>query len=148
MRIASIVASTPILALVAACSQPAEDEAAAAASEGTAALSGEAGFATAANCYAQLGAVSRLFSAIAEQSSGAERQDLADRAVSREFAANQYQLLANRLAGEIGQSAEVTDQAFKQAEAAVEREFNAREFEDFAVWVGEQADQCPPPDIG
>ena len=44
-------------------------------------------------------------------------------------------------AGELGQ-------AFAQAEAAIESEFNTREFTDFAVWIGEQADQCPPPGMG
>jgi len=151
-----IFTAAPIVALMAACSPSAGDEANAGEAEDAAlaapaaasALSGEAGFTTAANCYVQLGAVSRLFSALAEQSEGAERQEMADLAIARELAADQYQLMANRLAEEIGQSAEVTNQAFNQAQAAVDREFGAREFQDFAVWVGEQADQCPPPDIG
>lgn len=147
-----IFAATPIAALLAACSPSAGDEANAGETEDAAlaapALSGEAGFTTAANCYVQLGAVSRLFSSIAEQSEGAERQEMADLAVARELAANQYQIMANRLAEEIGQSAEVTNQAFNQAQAAVDREFGAREFQDFAVWVGEEADKCPPLDIG
>jgi len=148
MRIASPLTTLAALALVGACSQPAEDEAGAAAPEGAAALSGESGLATAIGCSAHLGAASRLFSALAEQSNGAERQDLANRAASRGAAADQYQALAHRLAGEIGQSADVTSQAFAQAEAAIESEFNTREFTDFAVWIGEQADQCPPPGMG
>lgn len=147
MRITSRLAAIPALVLVAACSQPADDEAnAPATEEAAAALTGEAGLATAVGCYAHLGAASRLFAALAEQSSGIDKQDLAARAASREAAANRYQVLAGRLAEEIGQPAEATSQAFAQAEAAVESEFNAREFEDFAVWIGEQSDQCPQPD--
>ena len=149
MRIASFTAPLAALAFTAGCSQPADDEAGAAAPEVTAAaLSGEAGFATAIGCSARLGAASRLFAALAEQSTGAEKQDLADRAASRGAAAEQYHALATRLAGELGQSPDATGEAFEQAEAAIDSEFETREFTDFAVWIGEQADQCPPPDMG
>ena len=153
-----ILATMPVLALAAACSQSNTDEVAAEASDGAVdALSGEAGIAMAANCHAQLNAASRLYSALAEQSTGADRQDLANRAISRELAASQYQTLADRLAAEAGQSSEATSQAFRQAEEAISREFDTREFEDFAVWrieleaarwVGAHADKCPPPDVG
>ena len=148
MRIASFIAPIAALAFVTGCSQPADDQAGATAPEtAPAALGGEAGLATAIGCSAHLGAASRLFAALAEQSTGAEQQDLAGRAASREAAAEQYRAIATRLAGELGQSTEATGAAFEQAEAAIESEFETREFTDFAVWIGEQADQCPPPQM-
>jgi hypothetical protein len=118
----------------------------AAASRTSPVLTGAEGFATAASCYARLRAMSRLYSAIAQQSSGEERRDMADLAFERELASSEYQLAANRLAGEIGRSVEEAGQAYRGAEAAVEREQAVRPFDDFMIWLAGESDRCPRPE--
>jgi len=50
------------------------------------------------------------------------------------------------LAGEIGRSVEEAGQAYREAEAAVEREQAARPFDDFMIWLAGESDRCPRPD--
>lgn len=141
------IALLPLVALVAACTQSEGDEAAPSAASTTAeALSGEAGFTTAANCVAQLTAVSRLYTVLANRGSGAGSDDFTNRAAMRELAADYFREIATRIGGEIGKSPDAIQEGLAAADAAVQGEYEKREFQDFAVWVAGEADKCPPPE--
>lgn len=131
----------------AACSGPAGDEGAAAAkdAEAAAAETNKAGYEIAVRCQASLDAVSRLYSALSNQSEGAEREEMGALAVERELAATNYRDIAQRVGAHIGHSKADIGKMIKAAHAAVQAEYDKRPFEDFAVWVGEEADRCPPP---
>lgn len=105
-----------------------------------AALSGEAGFALAADCSAKLKSVSNLYSTLAAQSSGADAEELAKRASQRDSAATAFAQIAESAAGTIGKTPEQAAQAIRDADAAVQSEFNKRPFEDFATWVTNEVD--------
>lgn len=109
------------------------------------ALSGESGFAHAAACYARLAAVSRLFSVIAEDSIGAERADMAARASSRLAASGRYRSIASELGSGLGRSASDIERALRTADGEVERQHASMPFEEFMIWLGREADGCPPP---
>ncbi len=104
------------------------------------ALSGEAGFALAADCSAKLKSVSNLYSTLAAQSSGTDAEDLAKRASQRDTAATAFAQIAERAAGTIGKTPEQAAQAIRDADAAVHAEFEKRPFEDFATWVTNEVD--------
>jgi hypothetical protein len=105
-----------------------------------AALSGEEGFALAADCSAKLKSVSNLYSTLAAQSSGTDAEDLAKRASQRDTAATAFAQIAERAAGTIGKTPEQAAQAIRDADAAVHAEFEKRPFEDFATWVTNEVD--------
>lgn len=104
------------------------------------ALSGEAGFAMAADCSAKLKSLSSLYGALAKRSSGAEAEDFAKRAAQRESAATAFAQIAERAGGTIGKTSDQAAQAIRDADAAVQAEFEKRPFEDFAAWVGNEVD--------
>jgi hypothetical protein len=105
-----------------------------------AALSGETGFALAADCSAKLKSVSKLYGALAKQSSGTDAEDFAKRASQRENAAVAFAEITERVAGTIGKTPEQAAEAIRDADAAVQAEFEKRPFEDFATWVGNEVD--------
>ncbi len=105
-----------------------------------AALSGEAGFALAADCSAKLKSLSNLYSTLAAQSSGTDAEDLAKRASQRDTAATAFAQITERVAGTIGKTPEQATEAIRAADAAVQAEFEKRPFEDFATWVGNEVD--------
>ncbi|WP_260582948.1 hypothetical protein [Sphingopyxis sp. PET50] len=107
------------------------------------ALSGESGLALAADCSAKLKSVSKLYGILAKQSSGSDAEDLATRATQREAAATAFAGMAEQIAGTIGKTPGDAAQAVRDADAAVQAEFDKREFEDFATWVtGEVDGKC------
>ena len=136
--------SLAALATLAACSgakdKEAEDGAAATAAAAPSALSGESGLPLAADCSAKLKSVSKLYSILAKQSSGSDAEDLASRATQREAAATAFADIAEQIAGTIGKTAGDAAQAVRDADAAVQAEFDKREFEDFATWVSGEVD--------
>ncbi len=143
-----------LLAAATGCGQPATPDGNAAAVAGNQvpgtmsasapALSGETGFARAAACYARLSAVSRLFSVIAEDSTGADRDDLMGRASSRLAASGRYRSIASELGAGLGRSASDIEAALRAADDEVERQRTGMPFDEFMIWVGREADGCPP----
>lgn len=132
--------------MLAACSSPSNDgggdeEKGAADTAGIPpALAGETGFALATDCAAKLKSVSRLYGILAQQSSGTDAEELANRGVQREAAATAFAQIAERVAGTIGKTPEQAAQAIRDADAAVQSEFDKRPFEDFATWVTSEVD--------
>ena len=51
------------------------------------------------------------------------------------------------MATSLGKTSDQVEEAVATATAAVDSEFENREFEDFAVWLGGEADKCPPPAV-
>lgn len=132
--------------MLAACSASNNDGDQGSATEGAAdeaipaALSGATGFALAADCSAKLKSVSNLYGVLAKQSSGTDAEDLAKRAAQREGAATAFAQIAERVAATIGKTPEQAAQAIRDADAAVQSEFDKRPFEDFAAWVTNDVD--------
>lgn len=96
-----------------------------------------------AECVAKLGAVSRLYRAVASQSSGDQAAEMSGRADQRDRAASDMRMRAEeaeRAASSPG-SAGVA-QVIRETEAALEDERRQRPFEDFAVWLGRESDRC------
>ena len=105
-----------------------------------AALSGEAGFALAADCSAKLKSLSNLNSPLGAQSRGPEAEARANRAWQPDTAATAFAQITERVAGTIGKTPEQATEAIRAADAAVQAEFEKRPFEDFATWVGNEVD--------
>ncbi|MGN6691839.1 MAG: hypothetical protein ACTHJU_12925 [Sphingopyxis sp.] len=127
----------------ASCSGPAEDQAEKA--EGASAEIDAAGYEIAVRCQASFDAVARLYNVLAGQSSGSEQAEMVATAKQRAAAAEAYRGIARSVGAHIGHSSEAIDTAIKGAATAVDAEFQKRPFEDFATWVGQEADRCPPP---
>lgn len=140
-----------LLMSTAACSQSPGDEKAADAGATADAnavaengLTGETGFVTAANCAAYYQSVSRLYGSIAtnaeSEAEGAEMRQLASQ---RETISSAFRQAAQKIGTTLGKGSGDVDAVLTEAEAAVDKEFKAREFEDFADWVAGEADRCP-----
>lgn len=128
---------------VAGCSASSEEKAKKA--EAASAEIDAAGYEIAVRCQASFDAVARLYKVLSEQSSGSEREEMAATATQRAAAAEAYRGIARSVGGHIGHPADQIDTAIKGAATAVDAEFQKRPFEDFATWVGQEADRCPPP---
>lgn len=122
------------------CSGPAGD-----AAEATSAKIDAAGYEIAVRCQANFDAVARLYKILSEQSTESEPGEMATLATQRGVAAEAYRTIARSVGAKMGRSGEEIDTALKGATAAVDAEFKKRPFEDFATWVGGEADRCPPP---
>ena len=133
-----------LLALgVAGCAEPAEEKAAKA--EAASAEIDAAGYDIAVRCQASFDAVARLYKILSEQATGSDREEMATTATQRSAAAEAYRGIARSVGAKMGRPGADIDAAIKSATAAVDAEFEKRPFEDFASWVGQEADRCPPP---
>jgi len=141
----TLLAAALLMLLVAGCGDTAENEAATEEATETAAAATEEGFTASVDCHAKLVAVARLWNTLADNSEGAEQQEMRDTATARDAAATLYRTQADTMGTELGKTPEDVEAAVTAATAAVDSEFEAREFEDFAVWLGAEADKCPPP---
>lgn len=139
----SVMTMMALAFCVAGCSGSADDKAKKA--DAASAEIDAAGYGIAVRCQASFDAVARLYNVLSGQSSGSEREEMAATATRRAAAAEAYRGIARSVGGHIGHSPEAIDAAIKAAAAAVDAEFRKRPFEDFATWVGEEADRCPPP---
>ena len=139
------LAAVPLMLLVAGCGGTAENEATT--EEGTEAPSAatEESFTAAVDCHAKLVAVARLWNTLADNSTGAEQTEMRGTASARDEAAVLYRGQADTIATGLGKTPEQVEEAVTAATAAVDGDFEKREFEDFAVWFGAEADWCPPP---
>lgn len=104
-----------------------------------------AGYDLAIRCQASFDAVARLYHVLSGQSSGSEREEMEATATQRAASAEAYRGIARKVGGQVGHSPGQIDMAIKAAAGAVDAEFRKRPFEDFATWVGQEADRCPPP---
>ena len=144
-----------LLALPPGCSQPSGDTANstntqsnAAAPASTAQPAAAADWRQLAECSSKLEAVARLFSAIASQGSDAQSQEMLTRSLDRQSAAMRFQQRANQLAqstADGGANPEV-ERIRTETAARLEAERARQPFEDFAVWLGREADGCAPLD--
>src|SRR5690606_22197872 len=101
-----------------------------------------AGYDLAVGCAAKLDAVAILYRTIAEQS-GSPRT--AQTAEARAAAADAYRRQAINLGAPLAQGLNDTERAIAEAAREIQQAQAGQSFEDFAVWVGREADRCPPP---
>ena len=127
-------------------SAPPANEAVATAPAATAAPSGEAGFRQLAECAATMEAMSRLYTAIASREQGARGEDMRRTASARGLAALDFEMSASSLGSSLGKTPADVERIKRERHAQLERE-RARQpdFGEFAVWLGREADHCPPP---
>ena len=112
----------------------------------TAAPSGEAGFRQLAECAATMEAMSRLYDAIASREQGARADEMRRTGSARRIAAFDFQMSASTLGTRLGKTEADIERIKRERHAQLEQE-RARQpdFGEFAVWLGREADRCPPP---
>ena len=111
-----------------------------------AAPTGEAGFRQLAECAATMEAMSRLYSAIASREQGARADEMRRTASARGLAAFDFETSASSLGASLGKTPADIERIKRERHAQLEQE-RARQpdFGEFAVWLGREADHCPPP---
>lgn len=153
-----IAAASCGLALIAGCSgQPqssagngqngmATSNTAAALPPATAAPTGETGFRQLAECAATMEAVGRLYNAIASREQGARGDEMRRTASARSLAAFDFESSASTLGVSLGKTQADVERIKRERHTQLEQE-RARQpdFGEFAVWLGREADRCPPP---
>jgi hypothetical protein len=153
-----IAAASCGLALIAGCSGQPQDNAGngqngATTSNAATALpaaparpTGEAGFRQLAECAATMEAMSRLYTAIASREQGGRAEEMRRTASARGLAAFDFETSASSLGTSLGRTQADVDRIKQERHAGLERE-RARQpdFGEFAVWLGREADHCPPP---
>jgi hypothetical protein len=107
---------------------------------------GETGFRQLAECAATMEAVSRLYNAIASREQGARADEMRRTASARGLAAFDFETSASSLGVPLGKTQADIDRIKRERHAQLEQE-RARQpdFGEFAVWLGREADRCPPP---
>jgi hypothetical protein len=107
---------------------------------------GEAGFRQLAECAATMEAMSRLYNAIASREQGARADDMRRTATARSVTAFNLELNASNLGASLGRTQADLERIKRERHAQLEQE-RARQpdFGEFAVWLGREADHCPPP---
>jgi len=153
-----IIAASCGLALIAGCSGQPQNSAGSgqngtAASNSATALpaasarpTGEAGFRQLAECAATMEATSRLYNAIASREQGARADEMRRTASARGLAAFDFETGASSLGVSLGKTQADIERIKRERHARLEQE-RARQpdFGEFAVWLGREADRCPPP---
>lgn len=146
MRNSLLIAAASLLA---ACTggetEPANGSAneAAAAAAAPALPTGEEGVRRYAECASTLNAVSNLYNAIASQSSGAEQEEMLQSASARGIAALEFEMRATQLLRDVPNApVDQVSRVMAERRDALERERERQPFEDFAIWLGREADQC------
>ena len=96
-----------------------------------------------AECAAKVEAVSRLYRAVASQSSGAQASEMNDRASQRSVAAYDLRVKAEELEGAApGSAGAQVPQIISETETELENERSRRPFDEFAIWIGQESDRC------
>ena len=104
---------------------------------------GEEGVRRYAECASTLDAVANLYSAIASQSSGADAEEMSRTASARSSAAREFDARAIDLASALPNAPpNLVGQLMSARNEQLEQERQRQPFEDFAVWLGREADQC------
>lgn len=155
MRVPSLLIVSGLV-LSAGCSEPQssreEANATADAAPATAAPASAPDFRQLAECSAKLDAVSRFYRAVASQSSGDEAAEMSATADQRSRGAFELRMRAEdreRTASAssqpgAGSAGSQVPTIIEETEAALEAERARQPFEDFAVWLGREADRCAP----
>lgn len=126
------------LAALSACSG---EDSGAASADASADASGGGDYHSAAQCSAKMEAVSALYAAIASSSSGDTATQMRETADLRATAARVLKAKAEEYAGDAsGEVATIIAETREMIEANQE----SMAFEDFASWVGKEADGCAP----
>ena len=96
-----------------------------------------------AECVAKVEAVSRLYRAVASQSSGAEAAEMNNRASQRSLAAFDLRTKAEEMEGVAPGSADAqVPKIISETETELENERSSRPFDEFAIWIGQESDRC------
>lgn len=108
-----------------------------------ASLTGEARFRRLAECSATVEALSHLYDAIASQEQGARKADLLQTAEARRSAATILELDAFTAGRPLGRTTADIARIKTETRASIEAErARQRDFGDFAIWLGREADRC------
>lgn len=102
----------------------------------------QAGYDQAVRCAAMLEATGALYATLAE---GTADAPTAERAASRSATGAAFRAQAVNLGAPLAQGRNDTERAIANVAGEIQQEQNRREFTDFAVWLGREADRCPPP---
>lgn len=155
-----ILAATSAFVLVAACNQSATNNmtvvanvsttntsapapvAAPAPQPGAGGPAAEGRFQQYAACASTMMAVARLYSSIATQQSGAEREAMMARATARETAATAFHDMAVQVGASIGRTAADVDRVRAETDAQIEQARQRMPFEQFAATAAREGDQC------
>jgi len=91
-------------------------------------------------------ATSRLYTAIASGEQGPRADEMRRTASARGLAAFDFETSASTLGTSLGKTQADVDRIKRARHAQLEQE-RARQpdFGEFAVWLGREADRCPPP---
>jgi hypothetical protein len=101
-----------------------------------------------AACAAKMEAVGRLYRAIASQSSGEQAAQMNSRASQRGRAGFELRIKAEQSEraadASSGPGKSQVPTIIRETEATLEAERSRQPFEDFAIWLGREADRCAP----
>lgn len=95
-----------------------------------------------AACASTMTAVARLYSSIAAQQSGAEREAMTARAAARETAATAFHDMAVQVGASIGRTSADVDRIRADTDAQIEQARQRMPFEEFAATAAREGDQC------
>jgi len=95
-----------------------------------------------AACASTMIAVARLYSSIATQQSGAEREAMMARAAARETAASAFHAMAVQVGATIGRTSADVDRVRAETDAQIEQARRRMPFEEFAATAAREGDQC------
>lgn len=104
-----------------------------------------------AECVAKVEAVSRLYRAVASQSSGAQAAEMYERASQQSLAAFDLRTKAEEMEGvAVGSADAQVPTIIRETETELENVRSRRPFDEFAIWIGQESDRCatlrPPRD--
>ena len=123
--------------------------AAPATTNGTTAAAGQDDYRRMAECASRLEAVARMYSAMAQGMTGGRAIELItmsserrSAAIMLNFRAESAELIQNPNAVSQPQAEREVPRIRRETDAAIEAERRRRPFEDFAIWVGREADGC------
>ncbi len=101
----------------------------------------QAGYDQAVRCAAMLEATGALYATLAEEIGDSAT---AQRAASRASAGAAFRAEAINLGAPLAQGRNDTERAIAAVTTEIQQQQNRQPFEDFAVWLGREADRCPP----
>ena len=104
-----------------------------------------------AECSSRMSAMARMWGAVSTTKSGEEASRFLQMEVDRQAAANRLSSEARRLEMEAAPAGTLFDpeqgevtRIMRETDAAIEQERARQPFEEFATWLGREADRCAP----
>lgn len=102
----------------------------------------QAGYDQAVRCAAMLEATGLLYGTLAKQTKDSQ---VAERAATRAAAGAAFRAKAINIGAPLAQGRDDTERAIAAVAEEIKQEHGRQPFTDFAVWLGREADRCPPP---